>query len=56
MSEIEKLKKRVRDLERALNVFAEAAEEADEYGLDDSTQAPVDCADCRHAREVLDGA
>ena len=40
-------------LREALEPFAEAAEECDEYGFDDSNQAPVDAGQCREARAAL---
>ena len=55
MEDVEKLKKRIADLEKALMPIASAADEADEYGFDDNTQAPIDCGNCREARAVLDG-
>lgn len=40
-------------LREALEPFSEAAEECDEYGFDDSNQAPVDAGQCREARAAL---
>lgn len=54
MDEIEKLKRRIEALEKALAPVAFAADEADEYEHEDDTQAPLSCGDCRKARSVLD--
>lgn len=48
--EIARLRAKVAKLEDALAPFAEAADEADEWPLDDHNQAPVDVGQCRAAR------
>ena len=53
LDEVAKLRSRVVRLQDALAPFAEAAEEADDYGFDDMNQAPVDCGVCREARAAL---
>lgn len=55
LDEVEALRAEVARLREALEPFAEAAEEADEYGFDDENQAAVDCGMCRCARAVLTG-
>jgi len=42
-------------LDAALQPFANAADEADEYDYEDETQAPVYCGQCRAARAAMEG-
>lgn len=50
---IEALEAEIARLRYALMPFAEAAEEADDWGHDDDNQAPVCCGQCREARAAL---
>ena len=50
---IEELEAKLAKAMAALEDFADAADEADEYGFDDFNQAPIDCGQCRAARNAL---
>ena len=47
------LRARLAAMEGALQPFADAADESDEWGYDDDNQAPVTAGQCRDARAAL---